>query len=100
MTKPNRYNGSAPDHIESLGTRLAALAHSSDDSACLDVFARLLHLASDDTRPHLLTVLLKPDGRVQILTVGHACPGLTVQVGDDLQFSVPQLWFGGHEPDV
>lgn len=84
------------DHVADLGPALRASAGTPDDRDCLEVFADLLNRERDATRPHLLTVLLGPTGRAQILTIGHACPGLTVQVDDDLQLSVPQLWFGEH----
>ena len=100
MIRPDQDTQPPTDNLANLGARLAALANSSDDWACLEVFARLLNLERDGTRPHLLSVLLQPEGGAQILTVGHACPGLTLQVDANLELDVPQLWFneaGGDE---
>ena len=99
MTGPDQETPSPPDQVARLGATLAALANTPDDRDCLEVFADLLNLKSDATRPHLLTVLLEPTGGAQILTIGHACPGLTVQLDTDLQLSVPQIWFGEHGSD-
>lgn len=86
-------------HVAKLGATLNTLANTPESRDCLEVFAQLTSLERDATRPHLLTVLLEPSGGVQILTIGHACPGLTVQVDDDLQLTVPHLWFGENEGD-
>lgn len=99
MIDPHQNTQQPTDNVADLGATLAALAHTPDHRDCLEVFADLLTLESDPTRPHLLTVLLEPTGGAQILTIGHACPGLTVQVDADLQLSVPQIWFGEHEGD-
>ena len=63
----------------------------------MEVFAEQLALETDGLRPHLLTVLLEPAGGVQILTIGHACPGLTIQIDEDLQLDPIQLWFGEND---
>lgn len=97
MTDPDQDTSLPTDQVADLGTALSALANTPADRECLEVFADLLNLKSDATRPHLLTVLVEPTGGAQILTIGHACPGLTIQVDADLQLSVPQLWFGEHE---
>ena len=97
MTDPDQDTPPPKDQVANLGTALNALASTPADRDCLEVFADLLNLKSDATRPHLLMVLLQPTGGAQILTTGHACPGLTVQVDANLQLSVPQLWFGEHE---
>jgi hypothetical protein len=97
MTHPDQDTLLPKDQVADLGTALLALANTPADRDCLEVFADLLNLKSDATRPHLLTVLLEPTGGAQILTIGHARPGLTVQVDADLHLSVPQIWFGEHE---
>jgi hypothetical protein len=84
-------------HVANFGTMLSASTKSPYDRGCLEVFAELLNLEADGLRPHLFAVLLEPTGGVQILTVGHACPGLTVQVGEDHQLDLIQLWFGENE---
>ena len=99
MINPREDPPPTTDHVATLGATLSALANTSDHRDCLEVFAELLNLKSDPTRPHLLTVLLEPTGGAQILAVGHARPGLTVQVDANLQLSVPQIWFGEHEDD-
>jgi hypothetical protein len=95
------YEDFAPptDHVANLGATLTALARSAEDRDCLEVFAELLNLESDGMRPHLLTVLLRPDGAARILTIGHVGPGLTLQVDNDLGVRVTQLWFGERERD-
>jgi hypothetical protein len=97
MTKSHQDTSQPTDNVADLGATLSALAITPDHRGCLEVFAELVKLKSDSTRPHLLTVLLEPTGGAQILTIGHACPGLTVQVDADLRLSVPQLWAGEHE---
>jgi hypothetical protein len=99
MIKPHRDTQPPTDSVADLGATLTALANTPGHRDCLELFAEMVNLESDTTRPHLLTVLLEPTGGAQILTIGHAGPGLTVQVDDDLQLSVPQLWFGEHEGD-
>jgi len=88
---------SSTDWLAGLGAKLSASANTPDDRDCLEVFAALLDLERDGGRPHLLTVLLEPAGGVQILTIGHASPGLTVQVDQELQLDLIQLWFGENE---
>jgi hypothetical protein len=85
------------DHVLRLGDALSAAARTADDRDCLEMFAELLSLESEGGRPHLLTVLLKPDGGAQILMIGHACPGLTLQVGTDDSVDPVQLCFGETE---
>lgn len=85
------------ERVANLGTTLNAMANTPESRDCLEVFAELVSLETDAMRPHLLTVLVEPAGGVQILTIGHACPGLTVQVDDDLRLRVPQLWLGENE---
>lgn len=97
MTDPDQDTPPPTDHVADLGPALDALANTPAHRDCLEVFADLLNLDGEATGPHLLTVLLEPTGGAQILTIGHACPGLTVQVDADLRLSVPQIWFGEHE---
>lgn len=97
MTDPHHNPAMPTDDVAKLGAALSALANSPDDGACLEVFAELLNLENDATRPHLLTVLLEPAGGVQIFTIGHACPGLTIQIDEDLKLDPIQLWFGENE---
>lgn len=78
--------------VRTLGPRLRSLADSEDSRQCLEVFADLVTMKSDATRPHFLAVMVRPDGGVEMLTIGHACPGLTIEVGSDLELTVPQLW--------
>jgi hypothetical protein len=93
MADPHQDPAQPTDHVANLGATLTALAKSPEDQDCLEVFAELLHLGTDELRPHLFTVLLEPAGGAQILTIGHACPGLTLQVDADLEVRLPQLWF-------
>jgi hypothetical protein len=99
MTNPHQDTPPTSHSVADLGATLTALANTPDHRDCLEVFAELVNLENDATRPHLLAVLLEPAGGAQILTIGHACPGLTVQVDADLQLSVPQIWFGEHDGD-
>ena len=80
--------------VVALGPTLASRAKNADFLDCLEVFAQLLQLEQDGGRPHLMAVLLEPGGEVQIVTIGHASPGLTVQVDRNLELDVPQIWFG------
>lgn len=93
MTDPQNDRESSTHNIANLGATLAALARSPADRECLEVFANLVAVKNDALRPHLLTVLLEPQGTAQIFMVGHACPGLTLQLDADLEISIPQLWF-------
>lgn len=86
----------APE-LANFGALLAASAKNDGHLDCLEVFAQLLQLDEDDGRPHLMTVLLEPGGEVQVVTIGHAGPGLTIQVNAELELDVPQLWFGDRE---
>jgi hypothetical protein len=93
MTDSPAIPPSPTNDVLRLGDALTAAARTPDDRECLEMFAELLSLESDGGRPHLLTVLLEPDGAAQILMIGHACPGLTVQVGADHSVNPVQLWF-------
>lgn len=97
MTDSSATPRPATDHVVRLGSALNAAARTAEHRDCLEVFAELLSLESDGGRPHLLTVLLEPDGGAQILMIGHACPGLTLQVGADYSVDPVQLWFGETE---
>lgn len=97
MTDSSAIPPPPTDHVLRLGSALSAAARTADDRDCLEMFAELLSLESDGGRPHLLTVLLESDGGAQVLMIGHACPGLTLQVGAEYSVDPVQLWFGETE---
>lgn len=94
----DRTDDTRAGSVRALGERLAALADSPDDLECLEMFAQLLEVGPESTGPLLLSVLVEPRG-AQVLMVGHPCPGLTLQVDDDLRLQLAQLWHGDDVDD-
>ena len=92
MTHPNQKPEPQTDLVANLGATLAALAISSDDLGCLDMFAQALDVGTDAMGPLLLTVLVEPLAGAQIAMVGHVRPGTVFRVDADLQVRLTHLW--------
>jgi hypothetical protein len=69
-----------------MGAALAALASTREDRYLLEAFAELLDVGTDVVGPLLLIILVEPLGGAQVVTVGHASPGLMhFQIDPDLE---------------
>ena len=60
MTHPHRTLSRRRSTSQAVGATLTALASSSDDRDCIDVFANALDVGTEAKGPLLLTVLVEP----------------------------------------
>lgn len=99
MTEAHQNSESPIDHVADLGATLTALASSSDDLDCLEVFANAQNVGTDEMGPLLFNVLVEPLAEAQILMIGRVRPGMTILVDADLQTRAIQLWCQENERD-
>jgi|BarGraNGADG00212_1021973.scaffolds.fasta_scaffold115673_2 hypothetical protein len=95
MTEAHQNSESPIDHVADLGATLTALASSSDDLDCLEVFANAQNVGTDEMGPLLFNVLVE----AQILMIGRVRPCMTILVDANLQIRAIQLWCQENERD-
>lgn len=76
LTTPHATPPPASSNIAEMGAALAALASTREDRYLLEAFADFLDVGTDAVWPLQLIILVEPLGGAQIVTVGHASPGL------------------------
>ncbi|HEY8652587.1 MAG TPA: hypothetical protein VIL87_05755 [Dermatophilaceae bacterium] len=99
MTEAHQNSEPPIDHVADLGATFTALASSSDDLDCLEVFANAQNVGTDEMGPLLFNVLVEPLAEAQILMIGRVRPGMTILVDADLQIRAIQLWCQENERD-